>query len=434
MLMISGMKPINGVILLGLSFLAVVASTTAARAGGAPKRLGFVAVKLWDVPGQKPLATLLDVENSSKEVGWFGAIRSVAFSPDGKRLVVPAGVGLAKVWDLGTQEEVAELTVVPGLATSQLQSAVFLPDGSGLLVSDRDSIWRVDLANHTARTLFPHKGRLVAFSPDGSRCAADQFGYPSTDAGIQVYDTAKGTLITNLRAPQNRFLAFNPDGQQLATVRYDTSGPSYILVWDLRSGGTSLFLTGSDPLCFSPDGKKLAATGQDRAEILIAEAGMQGQTSFRHGHHTLQALAYSPDGRVLATAGADGPPLARGGVVVKPPTYTIKLWDLATQAEIASFEENTVRIDVLAFSPDGKILASAGSEERLDPSDHEWIAQHTIDAEPEDSEGHAAMRRIVRFYTLTLGGTVGLLLAVVLGWLLWRVLAKRGQRTELTPD
>src|SRR5436190_23568703 len=122
MLMISGMKPINGATLLGLSFLAVIATTTLARAGGAPKRLGVVAVKLWDVPGQKPLATLLDVENSSQEVGWFGAIRSVAFSPDGKRLVVPAGVRLAKVWDVGTQEEVAELTAVPGLATSQLQS------------------------------------------------------------------------------------------------------------------------------------------------------------------------------------------------------------------------------------------------------------------------------------------------------------------------
>jgi WD40 repeat protein len=434
MLMISGMKPINAIAFIGLLFLAVVVTATPASAGGAPKRLGFIEVKLWDVPGQKPLGTLLDVENSSKEVGWFGAIRSAAFSPDGKRLVVPAGVGLAKVWDVGTGQEVAELTEVPGLSSTHLQSAVFLPDESGLLVSDRDSIWRVDLADNTAKTLFPHKGRLVAFSPDGSRCAADQFGYPGNDAGIQVYDTAKGTLITNLRAQQNRFLAFSPDGQRLATVRYNTPGPSYVLGWDLNSGGASHYLTGSDPLGFSPDGKTLATVGSEAGEIVFVESGTMAQKSFRHGHHTLQALAYSPDGRLLATAGADGPPTTRGGVVVKSPTYTIKLWDVATRAEIASFEENTVRIDVLAFSPDGKVLASAGSEERLDPSDHEWIAQNAIDAEPEDSEGRAALRRIVRFYTWTLGGTVGLLAVVFIGWLLWRALAQRGRRRELPPE
>jgi WD40 repeat protein len=434
MLMISGMKLINAITFVGLLFLALVVPATPAKAGGAPKRLGFVEVKLWDVPGKKPLATLLDVENSSRETGWFGAIRSAAFSPDGKRLVVPAGVGKAKVWDVGTQQEMAELTEVPGLSSTHLQSAVFLPDGSELLVADRDSIWRVDLANNTARSLFDHKGRLVAFSPDGSRCAADQIGYPGNDAGIQVYDTAKGTLITNLRAQQNRFLAFSPDGKRLATVRYDTSGPSYVLAWDLNSGGASHYLTGSDPLAFSPNGTTLATISSDRTEIVFVEGGSMAQKSFRHGHHTLQAIAYSPDGRLLATAGADGPPTTRGGVVVKPPTYTIKLWDPATQTEIASFEENTVRIDVLAFSPDGKVLASAGSEERLDPSDHEWIAKNAIDAEPEDAEGRAALRRIVRFYTWTLGGTAGLLAVVFIGWLLWRALAQRGRRRELPPE
>src|SRR5262249_15370079 len=114
-------------------------------------------------------------------------------------------------------------------------------------------------------------------------------------------------------------------------------------------------------------------------------------------------------------------------------TYTIKLWDLATQTEVAAFVENAVRIDVLAFSPDGKVLASAGSEERLDPSDHEWIAQNAIDAGSEDAESYA-LRRIVRFYSWSLGGTAGLLLVALIGWLLWRARAQRGRRTELPPE
>jgi WD40 repeat protein len=425
------MKPISTATCVWMSVLVVLATATAAGAGGAPKRLGFVEVKLWDVPGQKPLATLLDVEDSTKEVGWFGSIRSLAFSPDGKRLVVPAGVELAKVWDVATQEELAELTAIPGMESRQLQSAVFVPDGSAILAADQDSIWRLDLVNKTAKNLFAHKGRLVAFSPDGSRCAADHLGFPNTDAGLQVYDTAKGTVITTLRPQQNRFLAFSPDGQRLATVTNYSPGPSYVFLWHLDGGGASTAVA-TDPLCFSPDGQTLAAARPDRSEVVLVEPGTAEKSSFRHGHHTLHAVAYSPDGRLLATAGADGPPVTRGGVVVKSPTYTIKLWDLATKTELVAFEENSVQIDVLAFSPDGKILASAGSEERLDPTDHQWIAQNPVDSIAQDTDA-AALGRIVRFYAWFLGGTLGLILAVIVGWLLWRMLAKKGRR-ELPPD
>src|SRR5262249_46129286 len=113
--------------------------------------------------------------------------------------------------------------------------------------------------------------------------------------------------------------------------------------------------------------------------------------------------------------------------------YTIKLWDPATRTELASFEENAVRIDVLAFSPDGKLLASAGSEERLDPTDHQWIAQNAIDSNIDDFDA-VAMGRVVRFYRWFLGAAVGLIVALIAGLVLWRILAKNRQRRELPPD
>jgi len=65
----------------------------------------------------------------------------------------------------------------------------------------------------------------------------------------------------------------------------------------------------------------------------------------------IQSVAISPDGTLLAT----GPDSRRGG--------TIHVWDVASGGERATLEGHTAGVGALAFSPDGKILAS-GSEDR----------------------------------------------------------------------
>jgi WD40 repeat protein len=305
---------------------------------------------------------------------------------------------------------------------------VFLPEG-GALFADARSVWRWDPATNSVRELFAHHGRLVVFSADGSLCAADQYGYPDTDRGIQVYETKTGKLLTNLAARQNRFLAFSPDGKRLATVTYNTPGTSLVWLWDIAGGRPSQTWVGSDPLAFLPDSPTVARSGQEHNQVVLSATGAIDK-NFLHGHHVVQALAFSPDGRILATAGADGPAITRGGMVVKPALHTIKLWDVATLTEIASFGDNEVPIDILAFSPDGKILVSAGSEERLDPSDREWIKQNSIDTDPVVAEEQLAQHAVF-VYLLFLGGSLTLLLALLVGWILARGL---GRRRALPPD
>ena len=62
------------------------------------------------------------------------------------------------------------------------------------------------------------------------------------------------------------------------------------------------------------------------------------------------AVAFSPDGKTLASAGGEN---------------VIRLWDLATYKTVRTLEGHTDGVECLAFSPDGKILASGSRDKTI---------------------------------------------------------------------
>ncbi|GIW85249.1 MAG: hypothetical protein KatS3mg107_0909 [Gemmataceae bacterium] len=140
-------------------------------------------------------------------------------------------------------------------------------------------------------------------------------------------------------------LAFSRDGKWLAAAnRVHEKGIRFGPAENIRP---PLELLGQFGVAFSPDGKALAAGGRERVVLydLPPDKPPRVLMDKRNlGEKIVECLAFSPDGRTLATAQNAG---------------DVLLWDLTTGAVQAKYSGHNAAITSLVFSPDGALLASA---------------------------------------------------------------------------
>jgi serine/threonine protein kinase len=173
--------------------------------------------------------------------GHTKAVSSVAFSPDGQRMVTGSEDGSAKMWDAGTGREVFTLSGRRGMVLS----VAFSPDGQRILTGTGEwgegekwgegQVW--DAA--TGQLLLQLKGHAycvwsAAFSPDGQRIVTGAGDWAHGPGEAKVWDAATGQEVHALNGHTSRVgsVAFSPNGQRIVTGSTDHTSK----VWDAATG------------------------------------------------------------------------------------------------------------------------------------------------------------------------------------------------------
>ena len=271
-------------------------------------------------------------------------LRAVAVSKDETVLALACGDQVA-LWDLTTKRPLT------GLPIATTEALAFSPTGNLLAVGIWNAtgqpavdLWDVSASKVTRTLTHEAQVRSVAFSPDGKLLATfDNRG------NIKVADWASDRTLTNFTVPPPRrrpagVVVFSPDGNRLAI------GEDYghIQLLDLRTGTVVPLQTQSSAgvvaLVFSADARLLAAGLGSAVRLWDANSGEpRGQLT----NHTdsVNALAFTPDGRQLASASGDG---------------TIRIWNAADHTELRCLRSSGEGLPALAMMPDGRTLVTAG--------------------------------------------------------------------------
>lgn len=305
--------------------------------------VGGNTIDIWDARAGTVLRTLACMSN----------VTGVAFSPDSTCFAAAHG-SVITLWDALTGAELGSLSDDLNPKSERVVGVSFGPNGAVIASGGtRIRLWDrhrrivTDELGTSDGTRFLESDKFIAFSPDGTQIAA-----VSSFDEFKVWDTLTGTELRTLWHEYGQCVAFNPDGTRVAT------GGKNLKSWDARTGAERRIFKSYDDsvraLAFSPDGTRVASNwGDGTIRLLDAETGeeLRSYSDLGRGpprHDRVGFVAFGADGTRIASASGD----------------TITMLEAPKTSEVRSLWHYG-KVDRLTFSPDGTHIASVSLERTI---------------------------------------------------------------------
>jgi WD40 repeat protein len=329
------------------------------------------SVRLWSAQDGRQLRCL--IQQPVPIQGRFAAVAAptLTFVDGDKRIAAAWGSGLFVLWDTATGKELRRVPgrhvmereadgvlVVTGEGIVEERLATFSPDGQEMLTASQDGsahVEHVTTGRVGRRVLQAGKGlqrtadavaeresafTAVALAPDGRMVATgeggtvrlwkDAVGMPVTSAKptVRVWETASGQARCTIEIQSPHVHELQNDDVCVAALHFTPDGArlvigvaSHVVLWDLKSNREQRRFPAGAPMdrpavAVSPDGRLLAVGGDKNSAraTIIATAGYLALYELESGeevarldspHGAIRALAFSPDGKLLLTGGSD---------------------------------------------------------------------------------------------------------------------------------
>lgn len=316
--------------------------------------------RVWDAATGRELASFARPEAR-------GSLVAASFSPNGKQLIVVHDDQRAFIIDIAAQVEVKDFSLKgDGVRRFQTPIDVFSPDGKFLAHLEGDTSVRIwDMAARKPRALCTAGGKKIVamtFTNDGKTLVT-----ADDEPRFHVFEAASGKELLRFAGEVNRLgtFAVSPDGRWLVTVGQTAHSQqmhggvtathfrsdSSVKIWDVTKGAVVRQIEAArDGVCrawFAPDGT-LFTSGYGTDNTLRSWDVTNGKRRSEFARHggMISSIAFTPDGKTLATSA--------GGI--------LRQWNFKDASEQRPLAGHLGAVSSAALSGDGSSLLTISAD------------------------------------------------------------------------